>query len=149
MKKIIRVSLLLLLFMSLGACSSKSKIYEKEQWLDYSNLLYEDTTVGKNFVGIDLRELDVYKEGHITGFKEFPFASKRYDEFLDWVSGLYSKKTTIYLLDEEDGVVEIAYKILVDDGFKNVYGYSGGYDYFMLNAKDSFLIATGTTDCSC
>lgn len=149
MKRSIYIILLLLfIFPCLTSCK-KIITTDKDSADKYIETLYK-YQIGqkKNGIMIDLRDIDIYAEGHIKGFISYDYL-KDPDGFIPYMEGMYSKDKVVFLLsDESDLILEVS-KVLQENGYKKIYIYLDGYDSLISLSSDYFFIETGLDNCGC
>ena len=151
MKRNILLSLLVcLLLITLMSCKSKVISSNKDNYSKYINEFYQ-YQIGKKegYVAVDLRDTDIYAEGHIKGFISYNYQNSTKEEFINYITGMYNKKTTIFLLDSDGSLIEEVSSILQELEYKKIYIYTDGYDSLIELAKDDIFIETGLDNCGC
>ena len=144
-----RISILFVIILSLFILSSCSRIETKNKE-DYVDMLYNYHTLGKKDTAcIDLRTLDEYGKGHLKGYINYNFEKGTSEEFIIFVTNIYNKDTYIFLIDEAGEYVNIASKLLKDEGYKHIVIYEEGYNSLVEYASNYILVVEGTDDCGC
>ena len=155
MKRIISLSLLVILLVITCSCTKLEKTKDAKEFID---LVYQISKGDyKNGAVIDLRALqndalgDDYDHGHIKGSLSYDFAMQEEASFIKWITGLKPKKTTILLIDSGNGEGETIINYLKRAKYKKVIYYQDGYQ--TLKQDETFTIkievATGIEDCGC
>lgn len=151
MKRNILLSLLVcLLLITLTSCKSKVISTNKDNYSKYINEFYQ-YQIGKKegYVAVDLRDTDIYAEGHIKGFISYNYQNSTKEEFINYITGMYNKKTTIFLLDSDGSLIEEVSNILQELEYKKIYIYTDGYESLIELAKSDIFIETGLDNCGC
>ena len=106
---------------------------------------------------IDLRELknnatiDDYDSGHISGALSYDYGNLNKEKFTTWITGLYSKKATILLIDSGHEEYKVISEYLKEVGYKKIIAYTLGYQE-LKKAKEfnqKLVESTGVEDCGC
>ena len=151
MKRNILLSLLIcLLLITLTSCKSKVIATNKDNYSKYINEFYQYQIGQKEgYVAVDLRDTNIYAEGHIKGFISYNYQNSTKEEFINYITGMYNKKTTLFLLDSDGSLIEEVSSILQELEYKKIYIYTDGYDSLIELAKDDIFIETGLDNCGC
>lgn len=151
MKRNILLSLLIcLLLITLTSCKSKVIATNKDNYSKYINEFYQYQIGQKEgYVAVDLRDTNIYAEGHIKGFISYNYQNSTKEEFINYITGMYNKKTTIFLLDSDGSLIEEVSSILQELEYKKIYIYTDGYESLIELAKDDIFIETGLDNCGC
>ena len=130
----------------LSSCSIKNVSQD-----EYLELLYKYHVLEeKENACIDLRDLhSSYSAGHIKGFVNYNYNNGSKEEFLIYVSSMYSKDVYIFLIDEDGSIINEAAQVLKNAGYKHIIVYEEGYKKLEEKAKESFHIIEGIDDCGC
>lgn len=151
MKRNILLSLLIcLLLITLTSCKSKVIASNKDNYSKYINEFYQYQIGQKEgYVAVDLRDTNIYAEGHIKGFISYNYQNSTKEEFINYITGMYNKKTTIFLLDSDGSLIEEVSSILQELEYKKIYIYTDGYESLIELAKNDIFIETGLDNCGC
>lgn len=151
MKRNILLSLLIcLLLITLTSCKSKVIATNKDNYSKYINEFYQYQIGQKEgYVAVDLRDTNTYAEGHIKGFISYNYQNSTKEEFINYITGMYNKKTTIFLLDSDGSLIEEVSSILQELEYKKIYIYTDGYESLIELAKNDIFIETGLDNCGC
>ena len=151
MKRNILLSLLIcLLLITLTSCKSKVIATNKDNYSKYINEFYQYQIGQKEgYVAVDLRDTNIYAEGHIKGFISYNYQNSTKEEFINYITGMYNKKTTIFLLDSDGSLIEEVSSILQELEYKKIYIYTDGYESLIELAKNDIFIETGSDNCGC
>ena len=151
MKRNILLSLLIcLLLITLTSCKSKVIATNKDNYSKYINEFYQYQIGQKEgYVAVDLRDTNTYAEGHIKGFISYNYQNLTKEEFINYITGMYNKKTTIFLLDSDGSLIEEVSSILQELEYKKIYIYTDGYESLIELAKNDIFIETGLDNCGC
>ena len=151
MKRNILLSLLIcLLLITLTSCKSKVIATNKDNYSKYINEFYQYQIGQKEgYVAVDLRDTNIYAEGHIKGFISYNYQNSTKEEFINYITGMYNKKTTIFLLDSDGSLIEEVSSILQELEYKKIYIYTDGYESLIELAKNDIFIETGLDNCGC
>lgn len=152
--KIIYILLIVLSTCFLTSC----KVKETKDSSKFIDLVYSWSS-GKleNSCLIDLRELrnnatiDDYDSGHISGALSYDYGNLNKEKFITWITGLYSKKATILLIDSGHEEYKVISEYLKEAGYKKIIAYTLGYQE-LKKARDfnqKLVESTGVEDCGC
>lgn len=156
MKKIKFIYILLIVLTTCFLTSCKVK--EIKDSSEFIELVYSWSSGElENSCLIDLRELrnnatiDDYDSGHISGALSYDYGNFNKEKFITWITGLYSKKATILLIDSgHEEYIEIS-ECLKEAGYKKIFAYTLGYQE-LKKANDfnqKLVESTGIEDCGC
>lgn len=166
MKKIYRLTAVLIcmiLMFGLVGCK-KVNIISENQPDKYIDAYYEFLSDQKQgFVAIDLRNLnEEYAKGHLKGFISYTYYKTRNsgetdaeyekrmsENFRSWIKYNYSTSLTIFLVDNDGKLAKQEAAKLLNQKYKKIYVFEGGYDLLSQSAKGIVEIVTGTADCGC
>ncbi len=144
-----RISILFISLLSLLILSSCNRIEELNKE-EYINSFYCYHTLGEEeAVGIDLRTLEEYGNGHLKGYINYNFENGNKEEFIIFVTSVYNKDTYIFLIDKTGEYVNLASNVLKDEGYKHIVIYKDGFDSICEYASDYIPIVEGIDDCGC
>lgn len=147
--------------------SSCKKVYvsDENNYQEFVDEFYAYLTDQKeddNYVAIDLRSITAYGNGHFKGFISYSFYKVRnsnesvdmyerrmLDELVAHMRQNYGKKTTIFLIDEDNGIIESIAAHLKGVGYKEIYIYTPGYESLLSIASNVLSVKTGIDDCGC
>jgi rhodanese-related sulfurtransferase len=88
-------------------------------------VIIEKDVIGKNTQLIDVRTPEEYDAGHIDNALNFNIINR--DTFLIQVQKL-NKNQPVYLYCKMGGRSNRAANLLLEEGFKKIFDYSGGYN---------------------
>lgn len=155
MKRIISIFIMLFLLISISACTKVKTTTDASYFID---LVYQISKGDyKNGAVIDLRPLqndtneDDYDHGHIKGSLSYDYNTYNKEDFIKWITGLKSKKTTVLLIDSGKAEGEVIINCLKESGYKKVIYYKDGYQALKedVTFKTKIEVATGIDDCGC
>lgn len=166
MKKIYKlITLLICITMMFGLAGCKKvNVISENQADKYIDAYYEFLSDQKQgFVAIDLRDLnDEYAKGHLKGFISYTYYKTRNsgetdadyekrmsENFRSWVKYNYSTSLTIFLIDSDGLLAKQEAVKLLNQKYKKIYVFEGGYDLLSQSAVGIVEIITGTDDCGC
>lgn len=149
MKRSIYILLLLLVIIPTLVSCKKIVKTNKDNVNEYIETLYQ-YQIGKkkNGISIDLRDIDIYAEGHIKGFISYDYR-KDSKGFIPYMEGMYSKDKVIFLIDSNNEIIEKVAEELLNAGYKKVYIYLDGYESLISYSLDYFFIEIGLDNCGC
>lgn len=148
--KIVLSLLICLLLITLTSCKSKVISTNKDNYHIYIDEFYQ-FQIGKKegYVAVDLRDTDIYADGHIKGFISYNYQNSNKEEFVTYMTGMYNKKITIFLLDSDGSLVTKVADLLKSQEYKKIYIYTDGYESLKELAKNDIFIETGLDNCGC
>lgn len=137
----------------------KIKLYDKAKTFCEKLEKYDiDPEKRKQTVYLDLRETgDVDNAGsdyatyHFNGAVNYNYAKGSKDEFSYWFTTRYNTNYTVFLFDNGEGAVKEVLQILQDLGYKEIYGYTEGYEVLRKSKEytSRFVETSGLEGCDC
>ena len=112
---------LILFSMSFFACQTN----EGQSIKVVDKVIIEKDVIGKNTQLIDVRTPEEYDAGHIDNAVNYNIINR--DTFLIQVQKL-NKNQPVYLYCKMGGRSNRAANLLLEEGFKKIFDYSGGYN---------------------
>ena len=152
-----KISLVLLLIISLCFLTSCEKVKETADAYEFIDLLYQ-VQCGEieRGVVIDVRPLDDgsnldYESGHVLGSLNYQPNSKNKDQFIEWIKSIKVVETEVFVYDNGNLEYQEIVPYLKEAGYKKITVFTVGYKN--LKAYGDFLLkieeATGVDDCGC
>ncbi len=157
MRRLIKTLILITLLFTITGCKHEMRMFdEPEKFIEELYDFQVDTD--SEYVIIDFRPLGEnevvgqdYATSHISGAAHYDYIVDKPNEFINWVNSLYTTKTSFFLIDNGEGLVEEIGKSLGENGFNRVYVFTKGYDTLKSSpAYETYLYeGKGTEDCGC
>ncbi len=157
-KKIMMLSVLLFTAFALASCD-KTKLYDNDKAFCEKLEKYDiSPEKRKQTVYLDLRETGSTEETgkdyatyHFNGAVNYNYLKGSKEEFLYWFTTRYNTNYTVFLFDNGEGSVKDVMSILKEAGYKEIYGYTLGYEVLRASKEytSRFVEGKGLEGCDC
>lgn len=157
-KRIYIFSVILLSMIFLTSCG-KIKLIDKEKTFCEKLEKYDiNPEIRKQTVFLDLRitgdensTKETYAAYHFNGAVNYNYRNGSKEEFIYWFTTRYNTNYTVFLFDDGDGAVAEVKDILKEEGYKEIYGFTKGYEKLRKSDEYTkrFVETKGLEGCDC